>query len=70
MFLKLKIYYHLFIIILCLLLNYALYFRFIGSTRVGNLLHMAGNLGKAVGTLVTVMTDDEDASGSDDDLKH
>lgn len=31
---------------------------------------MAGNLGKAVGTLVTVMTDDEDASGSDDDLKH
>lgn len=31
---------------------------------------MAGNLGKAVGTLVTVMTDDEDASGSDEDLKH
>lgn len=31
---------------------------------------MAGNLGKAVGTLVTVMTDDEDVSGSDDDLKH
>ncbi|GFS73950.1 hypothetical protein NPIL_167371 [Nephila pilipes] len=41
-----------------------------GSARVGNLLHMAGNLGKAVGTLVTVMTDDEDASGSDDELKH
>lgn len=41
-----------------------------GSARVGNLLHMAGNLGKAVGTLVTVMTDDEDASCSDEDLKH
>lgn len=41
-----------------------------GSARVGNLLHMAGNVGKAVGTLVTVMTDDEDASGSDDDFKH
>ncbi|XP_055937258.1 dystrophin-like isoform X4 [Argiope bruennichi] len=41
-----------------------------GSARVGNLLHMAGNLGKAVGTLVTVMTDDEDASGSEDELKH
>ncbi|KAG8192219.1 hypothetical protein JTE90_014082 [Oedothorax gibbosus] len=41
-----------------------------GSARVGNLLHMAGNLGKAVGTLVTVMTDDEDASGSDDGLRH
>ncbi|XP_054723979.1 dystrophin-like [Uloborus diversus] len=40
-----------------------------GSARVNNLLHMAGNLGKAVGTLVTVMTDDEEASGSDDDLK-
>ncbi|XP_035225525.1 dystrophin-like [Stegodyphus dumicola] len=40
-----------------------------GSARVGDLLHMAGNLGKAVGTLVTVMTDDEDASASEDELK-
>lgn len=70
MFLKFHIYYHLFILFLSLFLNYILCFPFIGSARVGNLLHMAGNLGKAVGTLVTVMTDDEDASGSDDDLKH
>uniref|UniRef100_A0A1W7RAQ1 Protein detached n=1 Tax=Hadrurus spadix TaxID=141984 RepID=A0A1W7RAQ1_9SCOR len=41
-----------------------------GAARVGNLLHMAGNLGKAVGTLVTVMTDDEDGSGSDTEHKH
>ncbi|XP_023219988.1 dystrophin-like [Centruroides sculpturatus] len=40
-----------------------------GAARVGNLLHMAGNLGKAVGTLVTVMTDDE-GSGSDTEHKH
>ncbi|UYV75512.1 hypothetical protein LAZ67_13000441 [Cordylochernes scorpioides] len=38
------------------------------GARVNNLLHMAGNLGKAVGTLVTVMTDDED--GSDSEQKH
>ncbi|XP_076373889.1 LOW QUALITY PROTEIN: dystrophin-like [Tachypleus tridentatus] len=35
------------------------------SAAVGNLFHMAGNLGKAVGTLVNVMTDDEEGSGSD-----
>lgn len=70
MFLKFNIYYPLFILFLSLFLNYILCFLLIGSARVGNLLHMAGNLGKAVGTLVTVMTDDEDVSGSDDDLKH
>lgn len=37
------------------------------NVNVGNLLHMADNLGKAVGTLVTVMTDDELGSTSDDD---
>lgn len=36
--------------------------------NVGNLLHMADNLGKAVGTLVNAMTDDETGSGSDEDL--
>ncbi|XP_064628408.1 dystrophin-like isoform X4 [Lineus longissimus] len=40
----------------------------LGSTNVGNLFHMAGQVGKAVGTLVTVMTDEE-GSGSDDDLQ-
>ncbi|KAG1690744.1 Dystrophin [Nymphon striatum] len=34
------------------------------ANNVGNLLHMADNLGKAVGTLVNVMTDEE-GSGSD-----
>ena len=33
---------------------------------MGNLFHMAGQVGKAVGTLVTVMTDEE-GSGSDED---
>ncbi|KAK2162353.1 hypothetical protein LSH36_100g10023 [Paralvinella palmiformis] len=37
-----------------------------GSSNVGNLFHMAGQVGKAVGTLVTVMTDEE-GSGDDDD---
>jgi len=36
-----------------------------GNKNVGNLFHMAGQVGKAVGTLVTVMTDDE-GSGSDE----
>ncbi|KAL5009782.1 hypothetical protein ScPMuIL_012087 [Solemya velum] len=30
-----------------------------GANNVGNLFHMAGQVGKAVGTLVTVMTDEE-----------
>ncbi len=30
-----------------------------GASQVGSLHHMADNIGKAVGTLVTVMTDDE-----------
>ena len=38
-----------------------------GTSNVGNLFHMAGQVGKAVGTLVTVMTDEE-GSGSDDEL--
>lgn len=37
-----------------------------GANNVGNLFHMAGQVGKAVGTLVTVMTDDE-GSGTDDE---
>lgn len=32
---------------------------FTGANNVGNLFHMAGQVGKAVGTLVTVMTDEE-----------
>ncbi|XP_030850665.1 dystrophin-like isoform X2 [Strongylocentrotus purpuratus] len=31
----------------------------VGQNSVGSLLHMADNIGKAVGTLVTVMTDEE-----------
>ena len=40
------------------------------SNSVGNLFHMAGQVGRAVGSLVTVMTDDE-GSGDDNpiDLK-
>ncbi|XP_033609096.1 dystrophin, isoforms A/C/F/G/H isoform X6 [Cryptotermes secundus] len=42
------------------------------TQNVGNLLHMAGDLGKAVSELVTVMTDEdqhsESASPSDEDL--
>ncbi|XP_046399576.1 dystrophin, isoforms A/C/F/G/H-like isoform X9 [Ischnura elegans] len=34
------------------------------SQNVGNLLNMAGDLGKAVGELVTVMTDDEQGSAT------
>lgn len=37
------------------------------SNSVGNLFSMAGQIGRAVGTLVTVMTDEE-GSGSDDDM--
>ncbi|XP_074663011.1 dystrophin-like isoform X2 [Tubulanus polymorphus] len=37
----------------------------IKGSNVGNLFHMAGQVGRAVGTLVTVMTDEE-GSGSDD----
>ncbi|XP_064602546.1 dystrophin-like isoform X2 [Liolophura sinensis] len=37
-----------------------------GTNNVGNLFHMAGQVGKAVGTLVTVMTD-EDGSGQEDE---
>ncbi|KAF4520364.1 hypothetical protein B566_EDAN009887 [Ephemera danica] len=33
-----------------------------GAQAVGNLLHMAGDLGKAVGELVTVMTDEDSQS--------
>jgi hypothetical protein len=40
-----------------------------GTNNVGNLFHMAGQVGKAVGTLVTVMTDDE-GSGDDSSDKH
>ena len=36
-----------------------------GTNSVGNLHHMAGQVGKAVGNLVTVITDDE-GSGDDD----
>ncbi|XP_014678692.1 PREDICTED: dystrophin, isoform E-like, partial [Priapulus caudatus] len=39
-----------------------------GSKNVGDLFHMAGHVGVAVGTLVTVMTDDElEATPSDTD---
>ncbi|XP_076307918.1 dystrophin-like isoform X3 [Tachypleus tridentatus] len=41
-----------------------------GSAGVDNLFHMAGSLGKAVGTLVNVMTDDEGGSGSEEDVEH
>ncbi|XP_022241838.1 dystrophin-like [Limulus polyphemus] len=40
-----------------------------GSAGVNSLFHMAGSLGKVVGTLVNVMTDDEEGSGSED-IKH
>ena len=46
--------------------NYSVWFDFSGANNVGNLFQMAGQVGKAVGTLVTVMTDDE-GSGSDDE---
>lgn len=39
------------------------------SNSVGNLFHMAGQVGKAVGTLVTVMTD-EDENGVEDESKN
>uniref|UniRef100_A0A1B6DMZ9 Dystrophin n=1 Tax=Clastoptera arizonana TaxID=38151 RepID=A0A1B6DMZ9_9HEMI len=35
------------------------------TQNLGNLHHMAGDLGKAVSELVTVMTDDDRANGSD-----
>ncbi len=41
-------------------------FSLSATNSVGNLFHMAGQVGKAVGTLVTVMTDEE-GSGSDED---
>ena len=42
---------------------------FAGATNnVGNLFNMAGQVGKAMGTLVNVMTDEE-GSGDDDDLR-
>ncbi|XP_055889039.1 dystrophin-like isoform X6 [Biomphalaria glabrata] len=43
-----------------------------GGTNVGDLFHIAGEVGQAVGTLVTVMTDEEAAAlnGSDTGLKH
>ena len=41
-------------------------FSFVATNSVGNLFHMAGQVGKAVGTLVTVMTDEE-GSGTDED---
>lgn len=31
-----------------------------GANNVGNLFHMAGQVGKAVGSLVTVMTDEDE----------
>lgn len=36
----------------------------VNTQNVGNLLHMAGDLGKVVGSLVTVMTDADDRSPS------
>ncbi len=39
---------------------------FSATNSVGNLFHMAGQVGKAVGTLVTVMTDEE-GSGTDEE---
>ena len=36
------------------------------TNNVGNLFNMAGQVGKVMGTLVNVMTDDE-GSGDDDD---
>ncbi len=39
-----------------------------GSSHVNNLLQSAGNLGKAVGVLVHVMTDDEGGSDNDTHL--
>ncbi|KAH9509038.1 hypothetical protein Btru_048865 [Bulinus truncatus] len=43
-----------------------------GGTNVGDLFHIAGEVGQAVGTLVTVMTDEEAAAlnGNDTGLKH
>lgn len=38
-----------------------------GANNVGNLFHMAGQVGKAVGTLVTVMTDEELSGDEEDD---
>lgn len=38
----------------------------LGANNVGNLFHMAGQVGKAVGTLVTVMTDEEGSTTEDD----
>ncbi|XP_076317501.1 dystrophin-like isoform X3 [Tachypleus tridentatus] len=39
------------------------------TTGVDSLFHMAGSLGKAVGSLVNVMTDDEE-NGSEKEIKH
>ena len=36
---------------------------------MGNLFHMAGQVGKAVGTLVTVMTDEEGSGSDEENLK-
>jgi hypothetical protein len=41
-----------------------------GSNNVGELFNMAGQVGKAVGSLVTVMTDDNGDAIVDDNNKH
>lgn len=46
-----------------------MFYVFSASNSVGNLFHMAGQVGKAVGTLVTVMTD-EDENGVEDESKN
>lgn len=40
-----------------------------GAKNVGDLFHMAGQVGKAVGTLVTVMTDDENVDEEEESSK-
>ena len=41
-----------------------------GSNNVGELFNMAGQVGKAVGSLVTVMTDDNGDTIVDENNKH
>lgn len=49
---------------------YIHYFTVSGPNNVGELFNMAGQVGKAVGSLVTVMTDDNGDAIVEDNNKH
>lgn len=40
------------------------------AAQVSDLFNMAGQVGKAMGTLVTVMTDDEGSGDDDNDFRY